>query len=517
MWRSFRFVLARAKAPVAAALLFSSPASADLDGKWKQGPLKEDFTVQQWSKAACGAPPDSGSRGGGETVTVTVEGDLLSIVGGGRVYKSNQCYDDMPTLQRDSYQRDPSGKVWRTHCSTPPNDPRRGNINTLIQVIGDNRIEIAETGRYEIVQQAGASCVADIKRTRTLEKIAETPIATTTAPPPPTHTNACASPGEPARLEVRPSKKLLRGGESFTFGALVLDASGCATSTPTAWKIEGDARGLTVDDHGKVTAPSEGEGSVTIVVTAAGKSTKVTVDLTTAAKYDDLLKSSGLNASGETDTASVVVIAEGSIGASDVRVEGGKKKKTIFLVVIAGLIAMIGVAGVFGWRRSRRAAALQRRAEERHAERVREAEERKREKAAAHAAQLAAHEESLRKRAEAASIPVPQAKPPTICPACQREFPADSSYCPHDGNRLVPMNVGAARGPGVICPTCKRGYDPGVRTCPDDGAELVPYPAFIAKQEPTPKQGKICPTCGQRFQGDAAFCGKDGSALVLLN
>lgn len=499
-----------------AVLAWPMAVLADLDGKWRQGPLKEEFTIQQWSKTACGAPPESGSRGGGETVTVAVEGDLLSIVGGGRVYKSNQCYDDMPTLRRDSYQRDPSGKIWRTHCSTPPNDPRRGNVNTLVQVVSDGHIEIAETGRYEITHQQG-SCVADVKRTRSLDKIIEGPIATTapaqTAPP------RCASPGEPARLEVRPSKKLLRSGESFTFSAIVLDGSGCATSTPTEWKIEGDARGLTVDAHGKVTAPNEGEGSVTIVVTAAGKSTRVTVDLTTAAKYDDLLKSSGLNAAGETDTASIVVIAEGSIGSTDVRAEtSAKRKKTIFLSVIGGLVVVIGFVGFLGWRRSKRAAELQKRAEERHAEKVREIEERKREKAERHAAQLRAHEESLRKRAEAASMPAP--KPGTICPACQREFPPDGAYCPHDGNRLVPINVGSTTlGPGGICPTCKRGYDPGVRTCPDDGAELVPHAAFIAKQPESgrTKQGKICPTCGQRFHGDAAFCGKDGTALVLLN
>src|SRR5215831_12452455 len=70
---------------------------ASLDGKWKQGPLREEYTVQQWLNG-CGPAPVSGTSGGGELVSVREEGDELSFVGGGRVFKSNQCYDQLPTL-----------------------------------------------------------------------------------------------------------------------------------------------------------------------------------------------------------------------------------------------------------------------------------------------------------------------------------------------------------------------------------------------------------------------------------
>src|SRR5450755_118251 len=99
-------------------------ADSPYDGQWKQTALKEEFTVQQWLPG-CGPAPASHSTGGGETINVTQEGDELSFVGAGRVFKSNQCYDDMPTLARESHSRDPSGKIWRTHCSTPAGDPRR--------------------------------------------------------------------------------------------------------------------------------------------------------------------------------------------------------------------------------------------------------------------------------------------------------------------------------------------------------------------------------------------------------
>src|SRR6185503_3655829 len=99
-------------------------ADAPYDGQWKQSPLKEEYTVQQWLPG-CGPAPVTHSAGGGETINVTQEGDELSLAGGGRTFKTNQCYDDMPTLVRESHSRDPSGKIWRTHCATPAGDPRR--------------------------------------------------------------------------------------------------------------------------------------------------------------------------------------------------------------------------------------------------------------------------------------------------------------------------------------------------------------------------------------------------------
>jgi hypothetical protein len=109
-----------------------------------------------------------------------------------------------------------------------------------------------------------------------------------------------------------------------------------------------------------------------------------------------------------------------------------------------------------------------------------------------------------------------------LCPACRREYDSGSVFCPHDSNRLVPINSpgGAAPGPsGGICPSCKRGFDPGIRVCPHDHEELIPYPLYASRGPPSisPPRGKICPTCGGRFDGNAAFCGKDGTALVLLN
>ncbi len=524
-----------ATALVVVAALGGAVARADspLDGKWTQGPLKEEFTVQKWLPS-CGAPPVSSSAGGGEVVTIREEGDELAIVGAGRVYRTNQCYDQMPTLTRESHSRDPDGRQWRTRCTTPAADPRHAALNTLVIASGNSHIDLVETGRYESTFAEG-NCIADIKRSRSFDAVPSAPVAT--APPPtaapvvaPTQPapvdSRCASPGEPARLEVRPSRKLLRAGESFGFRAIVLDASGCATRTPTTWSVEptgagsGASTGAVVDGSGMVKVPAEAvEGTFAVVATAAGKSAKVTVEIASASRYEELLAQSGLNDAGESDGPSVALIATSSIGGGDAKAEdGSRRRRMAFVAIVLSLALGLLVVGIIGSRRSRRQSALARKAEERHAERMREAEERRKERAEQHAAAVRAHEDSVARAAELAA----GASTKLLCPACRREYPAGSAFCPDDANRLVPMPSEEAQGgpPGGICPTCKRGFDPGVRTCPHDGEELVPY-ALYASRMPTPppvtSRGKICPTCGDRFEGNAAFCGKDGTALVLLN
>jgi hypothetical protein len=511
-------------------------ADTSLDGTWTQGPLKEEYTVQKWL-SACGPAPVSGPNGGGETISVHQEGDELAFVGGGRVFRSNQCYDQMPTLVRETHTRDPSGKTWRTRCTTPPSDPRRAVINTLVSVSNDRHIDIVESGRYEISLNDGR-CTADIKRTRGLDLVArEGAIASAAPPPAPVPTaaavptvaaNVCASPGDPARLEVRPSRKLLRTGDAFVFRAIVLDANGCATRTPTEWTFADAAsadKGISVDPSGKVTiAQGATEGTYDIVVSAAGKSAHVSAVVASPSRYDDLLAASGLDDAGESPAAAVAMITGESIGGTDVKAEdGSKRRRTIFLAIVAVVALGLGIVAIIGARRTRRAAAIERDAQERHAERVREADERRRDKLARHAAAERAHEASV---AEAAKVAAAEAAAPArsakmICPACRREYDSGSLYCPQDSNRLVPFNgpQDLSMGPsGGMCPTCKRGFDPGVKVCPHDQDELIPYALYASRNPSTsPPRAKICPTCGGRFDGGAAFCGKDGTALVLLN
>jgi len=524
---------------VAAGLASERTAAADgLSGKWKQGPLREEYTVQQWLPG-CGPAPVNGATGGGEIVDVNVEGDDLSFIGGGRVFRTNQCYDQLPTLVRDAHSRDASGRAWRTRCTTPPSDPRRASMNTLVTATSDTHIDLAETGRYEITLKEGR-CTADVKRARSFDLVTQAPAAPVASAPAPKPEatqpaqpvpGACAHPGEAARLEVRPSRKLLKTGESFTFQSVVRDAKGCATGTSTEWRVGDGVTSITIDPSGKVTvAPGASEGPVEVIATAAGKSARVTVDVSSPAHYDALLAQSGLNASGENEEAAVAVIATGTLGGAGATAEDtARHRRNVFVVVVGALVAVLGIVALVGWRRSRRAAAIERDAEERHAARVREAEERRRERVAQHAAQLQAHKESV-ERAEVAAKEARDAEledaRATVCPACHTEYPARSTFCPRDGNRLVPVTGVETNPPAAaaICPTCKRGFDAatlqGSKVCPHDGDELVPFPirgATPSGEGAHRSKGKICPTCGGRFDGSAAFCGKDGTALLLLN
>lgn len=485
----------------------SARADLQIDSKWRQGPLTEEFTVQQWLPG-CGQEPQTARTGGGENVTLRAEGDELAIVGGGRVYRTNQCYDTMPSLARETHSRDANGKSWRTRCATPANDPRKAILNTLVVATSDTHVDLIETGRYEITLATGR-CMADVKRTRSFDVAtddkpapvpASTPAKEPKAEPRPA---TCENPGEPARLEVRPSRKLLRTGESFSFRAVVLDDKGCSTRTPTAWQLAPGVtvKGVTVDGTGKVTvAEGTPEGAFELVASAAGKSANVVVDVTEPAHYDELLARSGLNPSGENDAASVVTIASETIGAGASTVEDRARGRRLwFIAIIGAVLAALGVLAFALSRRAKQARLLEEEVAARHDARLRDALDRRQSLEREHAAQQRAHEASLaaaraaeEARARAAPAPERPTFPTLACPTCGRTWDDGTSFCPHDGVPLVARAAAALDKPIVA------GSGAGPAAAP-------------------PKRGKICPTCGDRFDGSAEFCGKDGTQLVLIN
>jgi hypothetical protein len=549
-----------------AGLLWSGVARADgpFDGSWSMTAISESFTVQQWS-AACGPAPVSGSLMGGGTVTVTGGGGELQISGGRRTLRTDQCLDPMPTLARNVHTQD--ARSWRTRCSTPPGDPRHAVVNTAYFVAaGDASISIAETGRYEFTIN-DSSCVADVRRGATLSRAAPAPAATATAtataadsasaaptptdvptvapaPVPPATTAGAATakadcsvpPGDPARLEVRPSRKLLKLGDAFVFHASVVDVAGCPTGTPIQWTVgavtfkdgQTHAGAPTIDAVGNVTIPAADftDATFDVVATAAGKSARASVEVAIPADYDALLAQSGLGPTGERDEPAVAILATTSIGAENARAEdGARKRRLIFIGVVGGLTLLLLVVAVFGVMRARRGRKVEAAAEARHVEKMRDFERQKAQREAQHAAQMKAHLESVAvaQQQAAAAAARGQDTGPMFCPSCRREYPAGTTYCSFDSNRVVAIrgHEGLMAGPsGGICPTCKRGYNPGVKVCPDDGDTLVPAPVAGATQLVTgtaAQRGKICPTCGSRFEGASAFCVKDGTQLVLLN
>ncbi|HEY5240485.1 MAG TPA: hypothetical protein VIJ22_03425 [Polyangiaceae bacterium] len=540
-----------------AALLSVRPARAEgpFDGAWSMTAVSESFTVQQWS-AACGPAPVSGTLLGGGTVTVTGGGGELQISGGRRSLRTDQCLDPMPTLARNVHTQD--ARSWRTRCSTPPGDPRHAVVNTAyFAAAGDNAISIAETGRYEFTIN-DSTCVADVRRGASLSRVVAVAPATATAAPtesvsaapapteaptvtaaPPVTTGARAdcsvAPGDPVRLEVRPSRKLLKLGDAFVFHAVVLDAGGCPTGTGIQWTVgivafkdgQPHAGVPAIDAAGNLTIPAADftDATFDVVATAAGKSARAAVEVATPADYDALLAQSGLGPTGERDEPAVAVLATTSIGAENARAEdGARKRRLIFIGVVGGLTLLLLVVAVIGVSRSRKGRKVEAAAEARHIEKMRHFEQQKAQREAQHAAQMKAHLESVAvaQQQAAAAAARGQDTGPMFCPSCRREYPAGTTYCSFDSNRVVAIRGHEAlmSGPsGGICPACKRGYNPGVKVCPEDGEALVPAPvAGGAQLVAAPAlRGKICPTCGSRFEGTAAFCVKDGTQLVLLN
>lgn len=511
-----------------------------LDGPWSMSAVTEAYTIQQWSPP-CGPAPVSGALQAGGPVTLQTQGGEIVISGGRRTLRTDQCLDPLPTLARDAHSTD--GKSWRTRCSSPASDPRHAVVNAAYFVTGDDTLSVAETGRYEFTIN-DSHCIADVKRAASLRRVLPATPDTASAPalavsvPPPSRAATppkmdCSSPGDPARLEVRPSRKLLRLGDDFTFRARVLDTSGCATGTSIQWSVgslkfqDGQPHAAlpTIDASGKLVVPSAdfADANFEVVATAAGRSARASVQATSPANYEALLAQSGLDARGERDEPSIAILATGSIGASDSRGEdGARRRRTIFIAVVAGLTIVLGVVAVIGARRARKGRAVEQAAEETHAEKMREHEQQKRQREEQHAAQMRAHHESIQRAQQAAAVMAARgaAAGPMFCPSCRREYPPGSTFCPFDSNRLVAVagHKDIMAGPaGGMCPTCKRGYNPGVKVCPQDGDELVPA-ALLAPPPAAPApRGKICPTCGDRFDGVAAFCGKDGTQLVLLN
>jgi hypothetical protein len=347
----------------------------------------------------------------------------------------------------------------------------------------------------------------------------------------------CSNPGDPARLEVRPSRKLLRLGDSYRFRAIVVDASGCPTGTPIQWSLGLPKRGTandvvgipasaSIDGSGRLTVPATAgaDTKFDVVASAAGHSARAAVEVTSPESYDALLAQSGLDSNGERRDPSVTSLATSSLGATGAQAEdGARRRRFVFIAIVGGLSLVLAMIAAIAALRARKARAVERAAQARHAERMRAYEREKRDREERHAAQTRAHLESVARAQQAAAGAPPGAAPtsgPLFCPSCHREFGpgTETAFCPFDSNRLVVVagHEAIIAGPvGGICPTCRRGFNPGVRVCPQHGDELVP-PAMIGPR-PAPVRGKICPTCGGRFDGNAAFCGKDGTQLVLIN
>lgn len=480
----------------------AQPASpSSLSGRWSATPLTATWNIGDWG-GACGPKPSGGGLPSA-TVVVTDTGGELVINGNGRVYTTRECWEEYPGLARTSHTA--GSRNWRTTCRTPATDPRQASLVTTVTA-SDNQIIFDEAGQYQFVIQ-GQNCTASVRRSRFLHRIATSPAVPASAPPPTSapaasasspsqkkaespaasRTSACATPGPPARIEVRPSRKLIRPGESFVFRASVVDARGCSLAiTPAFRSVEGPPS-VSVASSGRVEVSADApEGDVQLVAAVGNRNVAVVLEVVSKERYDALLAAGGFDPSGASAETAVARLESGSVGARTTVVEDDSaRRRTLFVAVVGGAALLLGLLGLVLVRRSRQKAP---------------------------ASQLTPPN---RPRSRLSAKP----ERPMVCPTCREEFPALAQFCPGDGNRLVPLETAAGVAPsGSVCPVCGQGYDPGVAVCPKHDEPLVPPAVYAAARARSAVQAhKICPVCGAQFVGDNQFCGKCGAALVQVN
>jgi RNA polymerase subunit RPABC4/transcription elongation factor Spt4 len=470
--------------------LSSGPAHADvptLAGTWTASPLTVSWQLGDWGNA-CGPSPSGGGEAGG-SVNITQSGSELTIVGAGRTYTTGECWERYPGIQRISHSA--SARSFQNVCKTAAGDPRQAKLVTTISAT-DARINFDETGQYQFVIES-QNCTASVRRTRSYALVsrlgdvqASVPSAASTqAKPAARPARDCTNAGLPERLEVRPSRKLMRPGESFEFRTSVLDARGCPLPVTPTWRVISGANLLSVTAPGKVTAnPNASESEAALEVTLGDRSVRVEVEIASKERYDALLQARGLDESGESQEAAVLRVESESMGAREVVARDEAPGRTRWFVGIAGACALVlGLLGVLLVRRTRRAP------------------------------EAPISEPPSRPQAPVAS---PSAK---ACPTCREEFPAEAEFCPNDGNRLIAQTTLGTGPGGSVCPVCGRGFNPGTSTCPEHGEELVPASAYAppARMQTLFITRTICPVCGTQYTSETRFCGDCGAAVVPVN
>jgi Double zinc ribbon len=488
-WPFLRFALSAAVALVFT--LVGGPARAEgptLAGSWAASPLTVSWQLGDWGKA-CGPPPSGGGEGGG-AVTISQNGNELTLAGGSRTYSTGECWEHFPGMQRISHSA--AARSFQNVCKTSAGDPRQAKLVTTISAT-DNRINFDETGQYQFVIE-GQNCTASVRRTRSytlVSRLGEAPAVASAAasakPAAAKPVRGCDNTGLPERLEVRPSRKLMRPGESFEFRTTVVDARGCPLPVTPTWRVISGANLLSVTGPGNVTAnPSARESEATLEVSLGDRSVRVDVEIASKERYDALLQAQGLDESGESKEAAVLRVASESMGAREVVARDDAPNKTRWFVGIAGACALVlGCLGVLLVRRGRRASEEQR---------------------------LAADLPSRPR------VALARASGGKACPTCREEFPAEAEFCPNDGNRLVAQTT-IGNGPsGSVCPICGRGFNPGTLSCPEHGEELVPARAMPpARLQTLFVTRTICPVCGTQYTNETRFCGDCGAAVVPVN
>ncbi|MFW6051923.1 MAG: hypothetical protein ACODAU_12155 [Myxococcota bacterium] len=461
-------------------------AEEPYEGTWQASELSVRVQVESWGTDCGPRPPATSSEPGG-TVRIEQSGDTLRL-SGATTWQTDQCF----TANQAAQRRSATGgeKRWRVVCATPEDDPKAERGTYTLKAQGPGRLRFREESRYDW-QLKGSRCVATRVAERTFTREARAAAAPTADEERPSEEgpgDRCR-PGDPARLALTPSERVLEPGERVCFYARVLDGTGCPVpdARVTVELERPPARGGTLRRGCFQAADSaaEAEGTFHVVARAGDLVSRAEV-VVRAADLSDLIARGALagdrKASGEGETQPRQE-AGARVGARAER-KDGNLGWTLAGAAVALLLLLGAVVLLVAGRRRR----------------------------------------STQPATAPGAMPVASAQPPgppLSCPVCRQDYAPGTLYCPEDGAALDEAAADQPPRQARICPTCRRGFAPEARFCPHDSEELVPYAAFVEKQrteeEGAAEAGRICPACGERYGPGMAFCGKDGHRLVLVN
>lgn len=396
--------------------------------------MSVQWRIGQWG-SQCGPKPGGGGAASG-SVSIKQTGSELTIHGGTRSYQTTQCWEQFPGLAPRSHSGGKRG--WRTTCKTPASDPRQATVITTLSAT-DDAISFDETGQYQFVI-AGANCTASVRRTQSFRLIqregeappAPKPSATPSAvpsavPTTPKPKSRCAEPGEVARLEVRPGRKLIKPGEEFAFRASVVDAAGCPTGQAPRWSVpEGSA--VTSLGGGKIRVDNAAaEGDVKLTASIAGRSVEVVLEVASKERYDALLAAGDFDETGEKGEA-IAVLASGAVGSKEVSSEAKGGRSWGLFAAIGGFAALLLAGGLIFALRGRKSATQP------------SSDSQTEEAAAAPSQPWQGQTLVLPESAPAATPPVAEQPRKKICPTCGTVYEGAAQFCGNDQTQLLPMN-----------------------------------------------------------------------------
>lgn len=436
---------------VACVLLAAAPARADgpYEGQWREGPMNIRVTVQSWG-GDCGPRPQSTSAGGGGTFRISQSGDQLTFHLR-RQRTTRTCWSENRAVRRvsSSYQ----AGTWRVVCRTPQADSRAETGTYTIRAVGTNSLSFRDDSRYDW-QLNESRCQASIVATQTFTRVGGGSNATTE--PTETPTPRC-TPGDPARVVLRPARVDVPPGGEQCFTARLVDAEGCTVRRRPRLSVEGEG-----SIEGLCYVAPASSGSATVVATSGSLRATAAVTVRTM-DLSDLIARRSESASvgdGEPEDASSQTAA---------RVTATPSNEPTSLVlpisVLAFALLLVGIAVVL-----------------------------------------------LRRNKKSEGPPTIRGLPRVDLsdPPTQGPPPAMADDAP----ATEPDAPASPPGEDMICPTCRRGYPAGTERCPHDDTALMTYKDFASgKNAAGQAKENVCPVCGDRFPSTVRFCGKDGVAL----